>query len=209
MYTPPHQNKASTNLNVSKPLMMLNLALNAFIFPMWARSPTYRYFIKLAFFGQLPIHSPLLCLERQSKRFYCLSRSKRLEVGDEWGHQLNKPSMLSWCPHHHFAFNARFSCTSTEHTHTLAQILEYINAHAVYKIYIDSIYCTHVSVDTCTRSFTCIHCLILMMRAFFFGRFTKKVLEIDTLSSTDFNYNTVLSRFEFFSLWVWKLLRTR
>lgn len=50
MYTPPHRNKASTNLNVSKALMELNLALNAFIFPISARSPTYTYFVKLAFF---------------------------------------------------------------------------------------------------------------------------------------------------------------
>lgn len=60
MYTPTHKYKASTNLNVSNPWMVLNLALSAFILAVCARSLTYRYFIKLAFFGQLPIHSPLL-----------------------------------------------------------------------------------------------------------------------------------------------------
>lgn len=135
MYTPPHQCKAYINLNVSKPLMVLNLALSAFILAICARSPTYRYFIKLGFFlGSC--QSTAHCSERQRKRFYCFSRRESLEEGDEWGHQLNKPSVLSCCPRlYHSASSALFS--STEHTsiyciHIQPPILEYMNPHAPY-----------------------------------------------------------------------------
>lgn len=51
-HTPPHQCKAYTNLNVSKALMLLNLALNSvFHLDICFRFPTDRYFIKLGFWA--------------------------------------------------------------------------------------------------------------------------------------------------------------
>lgn len=127
------------------------------------------------FFGQLPTHSPLLRLERQSKRFYCLSRSECLEVGDEWGHQLNKPSMLSCCPHHPSAFNARYSCTTTEHEHIhWHKLLNIWCASSTSKLYIQFILYTCI----CGHMHKALHMhtlfMILMMRRFLFCRYTKK-----------------------------------
>lgn len=66
------------------------------------------------------------------KRFYCFfffPWRERLEVGDEWGHQLNKPSVLSCCPRlRHSASNARFLLLRHRaHACEQPHILEYIN----------------------------------------------------------------------------------
>ena len=71
------------------------------------------------------------------KRFYCFfvfcffffSWRESLEVGDEWGHQLNKPSVLSCCPRlRHSASSARFLLLRHRaHACEQPHILEYIN----------------------------------------------------------------------------------
>lgn len=125
MHTPPHHYKASTNQNVSKPLMVLYLALNAFILTICDRPPTYRYFIKPCIFWAAANLQPTIWRGRvkDSIVFFFLSRES-LE---------NKPSMQSCCPRlHNFASSARFFCPSTTHTHTVytkSQNLEYMNSH--------------------------------------------------------------------------------
>lgn len=87
--------------------------------------------VNLGFFWSDAISTSHI-LERQSKIICCVSTRESLEVGDGWGHQLNKPNLLSCCFTSTTLLQMSVSPAPTELEHICSHIFKYINLYATY-----------------------------------------------------------------------------
>lgn len=118
-HTPTYTNtKAHTNLNVFETFDGAKSSTQCLYFGHMCQVSHVRILYQTCFFFLGSCQSAAHCLEKHSKRLYCVSRRKSLEVRDEWGHQLNKPSVLSYCPRTTTLFPPHVSVSPAQNAHT-------------------------------------------------------------------------------------------